>query len=178
MKMMVVAAIVAASALLSGCNKGDDQNSEEAQRERIIKYTGTLSVPTSERDGVFVTRINTLAADPSMPQLEQGDSVWIDYAMYTFFSRPDSLFATNIEAVAEQKGFDTDYMSFEPLAIEYGRSELMKGFARGIARALEGDSLMIFVPSGLAYGNKSVGIVKKSTTIAIFADIKKIRKDE
>jgi hypothetical protein len=40
------------------------------------------------------------------------------------------------------------------------------------------DSLMIFVPSELAYGNKLVGIVKKSTTIAIFADIKKIRKHE
>lgn len=170
--------MIAATALLAGCNKGDDQNSDGAQRERIIKYTGSLATPVSERDGVFIARLNTQAADPASLRVEPGDSVWIDYAMYTFFSKPDSLFATNIEELAEEKGFDTRYISLEPLAIRYGDTELIKGFARGIENALEHDSLMIFVPSKLAYGNKLVGIVKKSTTIAIFADIKKIRKHE
>lgn len=170
--------MIAATALLAGCNKGDDQNSDGAQRERIIKYTGSLATPVSERDGIFITRLNTQAADPASLRVEPGDSVWIDYAMYTFFSKPDSLFATNIEELAEEKGFDKRYISLEPLAIRYGDTELIKGFARGIENALEHDSLMIFVPSKLAYGNKLVGIVKKSTTIAIFADIKKIRKHE
>ena len=62
--------------------------------------------------------------------------------------------------------------------MKYGETELIKGFERGINNASVQDSLMIFVPSELAYGNKLVGIVKKSTTIAIFADIKKIRKHE
>jgi len=167
-----------AAAILCGCGKGDDQNSDGAQRERIIKYTASLTTPVTERDGVFITRLNAIDADPASLRVEHGDSVWIDYAMYTFFSKPDSLFATNIAALAVEKGFDTHYMSLEPLAVKYGDTELIKGFASGIESALEHDSLMIFVPSRLAYGNKMVGIVKKRTTIAIFADIKKIRKHE
>ncbi|MDE6483512.1 MAG: FKBP-type peptidyl-prolyl cis-trans isomerase [Rikenellaceae bacterium] len=178
MRPNLLTTLTAVAAILCGCNKGDDQNSNGAQRERIIKYTESLSTPVSERDGVFITRLNTLAADPASLRVEPGDSVWIDYAMYTFFSKPDSLFATNIAALAEENGFDTHYMSLEPLAVKYGETEIIKGFARGINNALEHDSLMIFVPSELAYDNKMVGIVKKSTTIAIFADIKKIRKHE
>ena len=177
MRLDLLTVFIAATTILCGCNKGDDQNSDGAQRERILKYTGSLTTPVSERDGVFITRLNTQAATASL-RVEPGDSVWIDYAMYTFVSKPDSLFATNIAALAAEKKFDTRYMSFEPLAVKYGETELIKGFARGINNASVQDSLMIFVPSELAYGNKLVGIVKKSTTIAIFADIKKIRKHE
>lgn len=164
--------------LVCGCNKGTDQNSDSAQRERIMSYTDGLTTPVRENDGVFITRLNMSAADPSRLRVTNGDSLWVFYAMYTFNSSPDSLFVTNIPSVADENGFDMKYVETGPLGIRYGHTDLIKGFAMGLEDAQEGDSLMMFVPSRLAYGNKSAGVVEKFTTIAIFAEIKRILKND
>ena len=65
--------------------------------------------------------------------------------MYTFFSKPDSVRHQH-RSVGRREKFDTRYMSFEPLAVKYGETELIKGFERGINNASVQDSLMIFVP--------------------------------
>lgn len=164
--------------LVCGCNKGTDQNSDSAQRERIISYTSELTTPVRENDGMFITRLNKAEADPGRLRVTNGDSLWVFYAMYTFQSRPDSLFVTNIPSVAEENGFDLKYVEEGPLGIRYGHTDLIKGFELGLEDGQEGDSLMMFVPSKLAYGNKSAGVVEKFTTIAIFAEIKRILKND
>lgn len=177
-RKMILSALAVLAAVSCSKSGGNDYNSYESQRERIVSYVGKLTTSVVENDGVFVTRTNVNPVTAGAPRLTGGDSVWVNYVMYKFSTKPDSVFMTNIESVAIEKGFDTDYLSLEPLALKYGTTEIMSGFEKGLANSMEGDSLMMFIPSRDAYDNKIVGIVEKSTIIAIFADIKKIKKND
>lgn len=170
LNIALITAVCALTVGTTSCKKEDDYNTDISQRERIVKYLDGQGQRYETFNDVYRQKLNLLPSIPGV-RVNKGDSVWINYAIYSFDTKPDSLITTNIAQLATEWKLSTDYLSLVPMGMVYGQGKVFKGWEAGMENSISGDSMMIFVPSDLAYGDKINGIVKKSTTIAIFVAI-------
>lgn len=161
----------------ASCKAEDEYNTDISQRERIVKYLDGLDQRYETFNDIYRLKLNVKPSTPGV-RVNEGDSVWLNYAIYTFDTKPDSLVTTNIAQLATEWKLSTDFLSLVPLDMIYGEGKVFKGWEQGMQNSISGDSMMIFVPSDLAYGDKINGIVKKSTTIAIFVAITESKSNQ
>lgn len=64
--------------------------------------------------------------------------------------------------------FDSSYDNGEPFEYEHGYGAMISGWEEGIAYIQERGKITLYVPSVLAYGNRSVGDVIKPNSNLIF----------
>ncbi len=161
--------------LLFSCKKEEENDSEGNQRERIESYLSRMNTEYTVINGVY--RISLNEEPVTGVRLDGGDSLYFNYAFFTFRNKPDSLLDTNVESIALEYNFDTRYLDFSERGIIYGGTDILDGLERGLQGCQGGDTLMLFVPSKYAYGNKMTGMAKKSATIAIFVSLEKVVKN-
>lgn len=167
------------SIILLAISCGGDPNAEVNQREAIIKYMESKRLEYTEQRGVFkhVGNIGREGRDKE-PQVEKGDSVWLYFVAQTFLSSQISApYYTNIKIVADKmEGLDTRFWSLDPLEAKVGHNSLMEGLNRGLPQCRQGDSVLLFIPSELGYGDKIVSVVDKNATLVYTVMINKIKK--
>lgn len=171
-----VVILLSAFSLIS-CKKIDEDVSSSKQVERIETYLATKTEPFTIDSDVYRVKTNVVDNSSNIA-LAVGDSLYIFYAQYIFNTAPGLLFNTNIKAVAEGDGIDSEAMVYEPLGLKYGESNIIAGLEIGLRNGIKGDSLMLYITSENAFKDKANGVVPKNSSIAMFVSIDKIVKNK
>lgn len=71
--------------------------------------------------------------------------------------------------------FDSSVDRGEP--ISFGLNQVIAGWTEGLQLMVEGEKTRLFIPSHLAYGNKSAGKIKPGSTLIFDVELLGINKD-
>ena len=156
---------------LGACKKPDYD--VPAQRTAIENYLRGQQVEYTQQDWVYKY------ADPATeegPVLHRGDSVYFHYSGYLFASGIGALFTTNIEADAEEAGFDKTYMDFSPKGILLGDGSVLRGLELGLPGSRPGETVYLFLTPDLAYGEDIVGVVRPGKSVVFKVVIDRVVK--
>lgn len=178
MRFAALTAILLLLLLGHGCG-GADSNIIPDQRTAIIKYMESQKFDYITQGGVYkyIANIDREGRDKAKEAIA-GDSLSFNFEAYTFTTAPGTIFYTNKKDVAARMtGLNTKYWSFEPVRVKVGRSEgIIKGLANALPYCREGDSVLIYITSDLAYGDKFVSLIEKNTALQYIVTIENIKK--
>lgn len=184
--------------LWMGCKQEDTLLSE---RDKIEKYltSSRRMVAEEELDNVIEMEpafystfgryayrhiVNYYTADREIkPTLDWGDKAEIYFNAYVFSGSEPSitsgLYLSNVQEVIDEAGKKSDNTltwSSEPLVIELGSTQLLKGIEMALAGCHEADSVQVYMTSNLAYGDKEISVIPKNSMVAWYMKIKKVIK--
>lgn len=120
--------------------------------------------------------------------LNPGDSVWFHYSGYLFSSSnyENYMFTTNVRADAEAANaassvdagkWPVESMDFSLEAARIHGGGLIQGLDIGMEGLYEGDSLLLFLTSDLAYGGKILGVVPEGSPVVFKIKIEKVKNN-
>lgn len=69
--------------------------------------------------------------------------------------------------------FDSSVTRGQP--IEFGLNQVIKGWTEGLQLMVEGEKTRLFIPSELAYGNRSAGIIPAGSTLIFDVELLEIK---
>lgn len=160
--------------MMLSCANQEAVESVEDQKEYIESYLTTYDYDYTSLGGVY--RVVTPSKDPSGIYLESGDSLYFYFAQYLFGSSVGDAYYTNIYSVAAAYGMQTETMDFDAYGIEYGATPLIEGYELGFEGMQQGDTLMLYMTSDMAYGDTQASVVPKNQSIASLVIMEKIVK--
>ena len=183
------------SAALCSCDKLEDYVS--AQQTAIEKYLAgrkiynRASAPENEtgevlqfydiQNGVYKYTENEYRTDrPSESDAAvKGDSITFYFRAYTFTSRIDALFYTNVEEeiLAMGSQLNAKYWSTDPLKIKIGDGSVIKGLDVALPHCRVGDTVQVFIPTDMGFGGKGEGVVPANTALMYLINIQNITKN-
>lgn len=156
------------------CADADEAESVADQKEYILSYLESNGYSYSNVGGVY--RVTFPSSSSTSVTLEKGDTLQFYHAQYTFDSDFTSLYNTNILDLAIEYDMDITGMDFNPYTIKYGTTDIIEGYEQGFSNVNQGDTLLLFITSDLAYGNKELSTLDKNQSIASYVIIEKIVK--
>ena len=121
------------------------------------------------------------------PQADYGDLVQVTFRMYLFqntaivFEGQEITmpFYSNDASLAEsfyQAGLTPGAWTFEPLTVELGRTQIIKGFELALVGCRERDTVEVYMTYNMAYGDKTLGAIPKESSVAIFFTVDGVAK--
>lgn len=117
------------------------------------------------------------------PEVEWGDRVEIRYTAYVFDFRnvtAANIYATNELASLielEQAGLNTSYeWTTDPLVIELGSTDIIKGVESALVGCREGDSVEVYMTYSMAYDDMAIGAVPYQSPVAWYFTIETVTK--
>ena len=182
---------------LVGCDKEDIILSE---RDTIEKYlTSTRRMVAEEEVGsvveeepLFYSTFGRYAYRHIVNYYEEGrdertevawgDELELRFNAYVFTgSEPSisSLYWSNVEEVIisfQQQSNSELIWSSEPLRVKLGTTDIIEGLEMTLPGCREGDSVQVYMTSGLAYGSKNLELVPKNSMVAWYMTIEKVKK--
>jgi FKBP-type peptidyl-prolyl cis-trans isomerase FkpA len=93
------------------------------------------------------------------PALKNGDVVWAHFS----------------GRLLDGKVFDTDSGKAEPLKFYYGRNSGIKGFQEGIEHLKKGAKAILYIPSRLGYGKKTVPNIPPNSSLIFTVEIMDVK---
>lgn len=118
------------------------------------------------------------ALNPSARVLEYGDSMYFHYAGYIFTSSPSSLFATNVEEVAKQSGFEITAPDFSARKIAFEKGSMIEGLENGLAGTKEGEHCVILFSAQYGFYSDAVYNIPRLSALAFEIWIDKVIKNQ
>lgn len=107
------------------------------------------------------------------PEIEWGDIVEIHYTAYVFEFRnvtAENIYATNELASLielEEAGLNTSYeWTTDPLTIELGQTDIIKGIESSLVGCREGDDVEVYMTFSMAYDDMAIGAVPYQSPVA------------
>lgn len=97
--------------------------------------------------------------------MEKGDSVYLNYAGYTFSDGLGTIFDTNMESLSATIGIDIYNRGINAGKVVVGKGELLKGLELGLLGTKKGEHSYIVFPSTLGYGSDKKGIVPPMSSL-------------
>jgi hypothetical protein len=125
-------------------------------------------------DSVYVHTAYNSLPEGDQTVIQSGDRVKYNFEAYTFNGRPATLpYYTNKEWLAEQLGdvIDTSFWDFEPVSVRLGGEPILKGLESALPSCRKGDSVVVFLTSSNAYGDRHVGVVPANTAVMMVLNI-------
>jgi hypothetical protein len=108
---------------------------------------------------------------------EAGDSLFFDYAAYTFSSGPGLLFDTNILEKAEGAALGHDLNYYATRGTLVGRGKLVAGLDRGLVGAAVGEKCYVAFTARHGFGDVQIGMVPKSSPLIYEVWVKDVKKN-
>ena len=176
MRGKAVGLIIATFLAVVGCKSNEDYAPD--QRTQFESYLDRLGVEYSQPGGVYRVIANSDRAEyESATELQPGDSAYLYFATYIFSSYNQELVYSNMSSVADSvDGLNTEYWSFDPYRIRLGATPMIGGLANGLPGCRQGDSVMLFIISDLAYADKQVGVISPNTPLMMIVNVEKVIK--
>lgn len=195
----LLACLALAGVLLAGCS--DEEEVLPDQRSRMENYLRSTHAPrlvheeevgADEQLPCFSTAGGTVYRyianryDPERPErreVGEGSAVTITFRAYVFsfanivtsgqsvtmpYYTNDPLLR---DAFLSLEGFNPAGWSFEPLRIEMGRSDILKGLRLALLGCREGDEVEAYMTYNMAYGGDDFSVVPKESPVAIFFSV-------
>ncbi|WP_300904529.1 FKBP-type peptidyl-prolyl cis-trans isomerase [uncultured Alistipes sp.] len=189
------ACLALAGALLAGCS--DEEEVLPDQQKRMESYLRSTHAPrlvheeevADEQLPCYSTAGNTVYRyianryDPERParrEVGERSSVRITFRAYVFsfanivtsgqsvtmpYYTNDPLLR---DAFLSLEGFNPAGWSFEPLAIEMGSDDILKGLRLALLGCREGDEVEAYMTYNMAYGGDDFSVVPEQSPVAIF----------
>lgn len=183
------------AAFFCSCNKTEDYvTAQQTAIERYLagrKIYNRASAPENEtgetmqyydiQNGVYKYTENEYRTTrpPESEAATKGDSITFYFRAYTFSSRIEALFYTNVEEeiLALGSHLNAKYWSTEPLTVKIGAGSVIKGLDNALPSCRTGDTVQVFIPTDLGYGDKSAGVVPANTALMYLINIQNITKN-
>ncbi len=182
MKKSVLASFTLCLALAACmvCCDGTERGLIPNQEKAILNYiSGKDITDFTKQDGVYryianADRDGYLSAKQVFP----GDDVSFYFAEYPFTSAPGALFYTNkYYLVKDDPTINTTYWSFEPLEVRVGQTRLIEGLTRALPGCRQGDSVVLWITSDLAYDTKTNGVLPVNSALMVVLGIEDVKNN-
>lgn len=119
--------------------------------EVIVSYLSENGIVAQSTD----SGLHYVIDEPGRGALpKQGDRVRVDY---TGKLLNGGVFDTSLEEIAKARGIYNPQRTYEPIAFQLGAGQVIRGWEEGILLLRQGSRARLFIPSTLAYGDRSVG---------------------
>ncbi|MBE6200315.1 MAG: FKBP-type peptidyl-prolyl cis-trans isomerase [Rikenellaceae bacterium] len=202
MKLKSLLAMLAVAAMMTvvGCN--DNDTKIESQRTTIERFLTSShqprliaesDVPNSieynppfyEKLSQDIYRYVATYYDEDRDlreEVEMGDMVELTFTAYIFNGSQPSLkmvYYTNEASIISSlsaEGLNTQYWVAEPLVLNLGESNIIKGVERSLLGCREGDKVEVYMTYEAAYDKDAVGVIEKETSVAWIYTIDKVVK--
>lgn len=150
-KMSMKRVILVLSILIFAACSNDVKLTLISQEEKIDSY-----ISTTFRDSTVVRNNGSnrvvLSRNESEPMAEKGDYIHFYYAGYVFNNSPSMIFATNLEAVAEQSGLVVTNPDYSVMKATLSDGELIPGLVYGLEGVHQGEHCIILFAADLGFG--------------------------
>jgi hypothetical protein len=161
--------------LLFSCNSDRETTitSQEAKIDSYIssKFADSTIVRNNGSNRIVLER--NIAAD----SLVFGDSLHYYYAGYVFSSSPSSLFATNVESVAQHYSFNLTDSDFSVKKILFTENSMISGLVSGFQNVREGEHCIILFSAKYGFYNSKVYNIPKLSALAYEVWVDKVIKN-
>lgn len=159
------------------CGKEDKKLTIAKQEEQIEAYItrNFADYPVVRRNGSNRIIIESAAVSVT-DSLEYGDTLHIYYAGYIFTSAPSSLFATNVQSVAEQGGFNTTNPDYSVKKLIYKKNSLIPGLENGLWGVREKEHCIILFSAQHGFYDDAVYCIPPLSALAFEIWIDRLKK--
>lgn len=147
------------------------------QRTQIEKYLSGKEYRVTA-DSAFVYLAGNKYEIPATDRRQGalvGDRVTFNFEAYIFESNgpKDLPYYTNKQYVAEMlpENLNTEYWHFEPMVATIGAGDILNPLEDAFEGCINGDSLLVFLTSSIAYGSTGMGIVPKDTPVMMILTV-------
>jgi hypothetical protein len=147
------------------------------QRTQIEKYLSGKDYRVTA-DSAFVYLAGNKYEIPATDRRQGaivGDRVTFNFEAYIFESNgpKDLPYYTNKQYVAEMlpENLNTEYWHFEPMVATIGAGDILNPLEEAFEGCINGDSLLVFLTSSIAYGSTGMGIVPKDTPVMMILTV-------
>lgn len=180
--------VAIAASILASCSASDEDTIIPDQREAIKKFLDTNELAYEEVNGVF--RHFGYRESPANGNIARnGKNIGIFFELYGFpyarassSTNPMAPIPTNslysnkpfVQDTLRKIGLNTDYWPQGVFNTTLGSKELMAGLNRGLAGCREGDSVLLFITSNLAFGNVPVPGLDENTAILYIVNLETV----
>lgn len=163
---------------IASCSKEDQELTIINQEQAIDKY-----IESKYKDSTVVINDGSrrIVIEKGNPNkiLEYGDSVYFYYAGTIFQnSGPSTLFATNVQEVAEAAGLILSSPDYNPVRMKYSKGCMIKGLELGFEGIAEREHSLIVFSARYGYGNDEVANIPKLSALMFEVWIEKIVKKQ
>lgn len=152
-----------------------------AQIENIERFLESNNMDYTVQRGVYRHIGNSRREDYfSSPRVEPGNEVHFYVAGYRFErSRMEPAFFSNKDFIIEElkeAGLSDVYWQRDIMVARLGKSDLVKGIERGLPGCRQGDSVRMFMPSDLAFGENYISTLPLNSAVEYVLWIDKVIK--
>jgi hypothetical protein len=188
---MAVTALVSIVVLaLTGCAASPEDTIIPDQRDMILNQLDRGGMQYEEVGGVFRHFPQVRTSDVNAATVNAGSRVGIYFELYpaTYQSYVNgdempapvpttSLYSNKpyVQDALRALGLDPVFWPRGPYELTVGAGQVIKGLDRGLVGAREGDSLLLFITSDLAFGNKPMWSLETDTPVLYVVTIDSVR---
>ena len=172
--------VMAVVALVTACVTADEFAPK--QRNQIESYLGDKEYRLTP-DSAYVYLAGNkfdIAPENRRQGAEVGDVVTFNVEAYTFSgSSPSTVpYYTNKPYMLDllSEDLDTSYWPLEPFVARLGQGDILKPLEQSFEGCVEGDSLLVFLTSSIAYGTAGMGAVPKNTPVMMILTVEQLEE--
>jgi len=155
--------------LINGCVRDDTEELKEQEQRLLEKYlldNGITQEPTAS--GLyFILLEDTVGISPDIT-----DVVEFEYTGKLINNR---IFGTTDKELAEDEGIYNEYTMYGPMRVIL--QQTLTGLTEGFQLMEEGEKAMMILPSDIAYGGNSLGIIPRYSTLIFIIHLQKVISD-
>lgn len=164
-----ISILLACLLFFTGCFRDDSEELKEKEQRLLEKYlldNGITQAPTAS--GLyFILLKDTVGISPDITDVVEFE--------YTGRLIDNQLFGTTYKDVAEEENIYSENFIYGPtrLILQYA----IPGLAEGFQLMEEGEKATLIMPSDLAYGSNSVGVISRYSTLIFTIHLQKTISD-
>ena len=180
-----------------GCS--EEKETLPTQRQRIVSYLRSTHIPQllpaeeveeGSTQGFYTEAGHTVYRyiatyyDPdrgSYPEVTERSTVTVTFGIHVFdyTNIPSSrlpLYSNDasLENAYLQNGLSPGAWPFQPLTIDLGHDDILKGFRLALVGCREGDEVEAYMTYNLAFGDTNFATVPRQSPIAIFFTVDRV----
>jgi len=156
--------LLSVALIVVSCTDKEQQTALENEVKKIDTYVESLA-NSGNKVVISGGSSRVIQEEGGDVSVEKGDSVYLNYAGYTFSDGLGTIFDTNMESLSATIGIDIYNRGIDAGKVVVGKGELLKGLEFGLLGAMKGEHSYIVFPSTLGYGNDKKGIVPPMSSL-------------
>lgn len=137
----------------------------------ISKFLTDNNWDTNKVEGIYVhPEIEGVGEKPT-----EGDTIYMHYAGRLLNGK---YFDTSIDSIARKEHMYNSQRKYEPIVFKLGAHQMISGFEIAAKQLRKGGKATVLLPSHLAYGGRSMGLIKAYSPLIFEVELVDFHKGE